>query len=174
MKNYDLPRTEIGPWRFGGFKASQCDGFILFNGVSYCIGTKKQEEKTRKTTTTFFQLPCLFYFRHLYTTPGNFKKNQSLDQINESFIWQTPRLPVPKRAERQRQVAPKNDAVIISTVASLMEDRHTGVCCSAVQVGCGWRMGSVNVDPGWFVDQVFFGSGGRGRCMTLETGRKSV
>lgn len=57
------------------------------------------------------------------------------------------------RAKPLRQVAPKNDAVIISTVASLMEDRHTGVCCSAVQVGIrlvGERV-PLNVDPGcWF------------------------
>ena len=32
-----------------------------------------------------------------------------------------------------RRLAPKNDASIISTVANLMEDRHTGVCCTAVQ-----------------------------------------
>jgi len=62
------------------------------------------------------------------------------------------------RAKPLRQVAPKNDAVIISTVASLMEDRHTGVCCSAVQV---WirlvgEQVPLNVDPGCVGSPAFF------------------
>ena len=39
----------------------------------------------------------------------------------------------PAAGAEPRQLAPKNDASIISTVASFMEDRHTGVCCTAVQ-----------------------------------------
>lgn len=35
---------------------------------------------------------------------------------------------------RARSLAPKHDAQIISTVSELMGDRHTGVCCTAVQV----------------------------------------
>ena len=155
------------------------------------FGTKKQEEKqenatkTRKQQQPFCNFHVFFIFDTftIYTTPGNVKKNIKSSNLwtphDESFIWQTPpALPVPpKPDELQRQVAPKNDAVIISTVASLMEDRHTGVCCSAVQVGIwvGWRTGSVKRGPRVFLfTGVFRFSGGRGRYTTLETGRKSV